>query len=213
MKVLPIYKKNAPGTGGGLTPWRFVKVDDEDYERLKGYRWTATAGEHSARWNIHTSIWDYKTGRSKSIKLVRLILALPRGRSHDPFVLFRDENEFNCQKANLYLTRLDPRAAKRASRTLVRKHRIQRLLRHQKMMVWIEELPTNFKAEDWLREPEEIVARKEAKKAKALALATPLPANPVAHRILGPSYLPSFKLEPLIIDPKNVTRLVELRHE
>lgn len=71
---------------------RFLLVDDEDYEKVKMYKWYFSKG--AAR---HS--YSKKPLRGRSIAAHYLIIQVPKGKQ----VKFLDENELNCQKSNLQI--------------------------------------------------------------------------------------------------------------
>ena len=78
MKLIPLFSHG-----------KFTKVDDEDFEFLSQWRWTAKKGKHA--WYAHRS------QNNKTLYLHRLLAQAPKGMDVD----HRDGDGLNNQKSNL----------------------------------------------------------------------------------------------------------------
>lgn len=82
-----------------LTKGQVVIVDDEDFERVNQYRWTAVSPrcyQQTMYWGIRS---ERRGGKKISILLHRFIMNAPKGVMVD----HKDRNTLNCQKSNLRL--------------------------------------------------------------------------------------------------------------
>lgn len=79
-----------------LTHDKYAYVDDEDYNLVKNYAWTASSSRN-IRYYARTFIKS-KEGKKTSLFLQHLIVGTsPAGKR----LFFKDGNSLNCQKSNL----------------------------------------------------------------------------------------------------------------
>jgi hypothetical protein len=92
-----------------LTQGQIAIVDNEDYDRVKGYTWFANNWTGSSKL-LSAKTWVEKGGKRHLVSLHRFLLNLPSNSS----VLFRNDNPLDCRRSNMEI--VTPKDACRTGR-------------------------------------------------------------------------------------------------
>src|SRR3990167_622 len=84
-----------------LTQGKFALVDDEDFEFINQFRWSAEKNRGKKTWYARTNSKTAKGKRETCLRMHRLILKLEKGDKK--IVDHRDGNGLNNQRTNLRL--------------------------------------------------------------------------------------------------------------